>query len=166
MDPSHIVTGGGIDMGALAALQERPEPWTPGEARFWDDPHIATQMLAAHLDPGTPPASRPPKVVEASVAWIVDRLGLQSGDRLLDLGCGPGLYARRFASRRIRVTGIDISAGPIEHAKAHDPISTYRCADYRGLDDVDACSSQLMTGFHRRRRSAGNRRHSSEVTAG
>ena len=35
----------------LIELQEMPAPFTLGESLFWDDPHISSKMLAAHLDP-------------------------------------------------------------------------------------------------------------------
>ena len=34
----------------LIELQQKPEPFTPGEASFWDDPYISEQMLKAHTD--------------------------------------------------------------------------------------------------------------------
>jgi SAM-dependent methyltransferase len=59
---------------------------------------------------------------------------LRRGDTLIDLGCGPGLYAERFAARGVGVTGIDLSASSIAHAVASArtgglPID-YRVADY------------------------------------
>jgi len=35
----------------LLGLQQKPVPFTPGELLFWDEPHISTQMLDAHLNP-------------------------------------------------------------------------------------------------------------------
>lgn len=93
-------------------------------------------MLKAHLDPSTAAASRPPAQVDATVAWIVDRLGLQPGAALVDLGCGPGLYSRRFASLGLQVTGVDLSANSIEHAREQDPLSSYRCMDYLDFDET------------------------------
>lgn len=127
----QIVTAG-IDLAALAARCIRPPLFEPG-APFWDDPHIATEMLKAHLDPDTDAASRKPETIAQIVAWLVDALNLKPGDSLLDLGCGPGLYARQFAARGIRVTGVDLSANSIAYARAHDPASHYICADYRAL---------------------------------
>ncbi len=129
---------GRIQLDRLAELLQPPEPWAPGEPHFWDDPHISAQMLVAHLDPTTNAASRPPQVIDASVEWIVDRLGLRAGDSLIDLGCGPGLYTRRFAARGLQVTGIDLSARSVEHARSVDPHTTYRREDYLALDDRGA----------------------------
>lgn len=97
----------------------RPAPFsvytTP---EFWDDPHISAQMLALHLDPDAEAASRPHAFVDRSVAWLVDELELRPGDRVLDLGCGPGVYAHRLARRGVRVLGLDASRRSIEHARA------------------------------------------------
>jgi SAM-dependent methyltransferase len=41
---------------------------------------------------------------------------VKAGDRVLDLGCGPGLYASRLCERGMTVTGIDISPRSIEYA--------------------------------------------------
>lgn len=84
---------------------------------FWNDRHISQQMLAQHLDPHAPLASRTHAFVDRSVAWLISVLGLREGARLLDLGCGPGVYAERLARRGIDVTGIDVSERSIAHAR-------------------------------------------------
>jgi len=43
------------------------------------------------------------------IDFIVDALGLKPGNRVLDIGCGPGRHALELAHRGIRVHGIDIS---------------------------------------------------------
>ncbi len=73
-------------------------------------------MLATHLDPTIDLASRRPETIDRTVAWIVETLGLEPGDSVLDLGCGPGLYTQRFAQRGQRVSGVDYSRRSIEYA--------------------------------------------------
>lgn len=123
----------------LIQLQEKPAPFTPGEALFWDDPHISSQMLAAHLDPHTDAASRCPETIDRSVQWLIETLGLKPGDFILDLGCGPGLYASRFARAGLVVTGVDYSRRSIEYAKNDAGENRleirYRCRNYLELDD-------------------------------
>ena len=118
----------------LARALGRPEPFAPHDAPFWDDPYIGSQMLAAHLDPSTDAASRRPGAIRATVDHLVEALGLAPGSHLLDLGCGPGLYAMEFARRGLRVTGIDLSAGSVAHARqlaeADGVDIEYRVADY------------------------------------
>ncbi len=43
------------------------------------------------------------------VAFLLDALQLSSGDRLLDVGCGPGRHSLAFARAGVRAEGIDIS---------------------------------------------------------
>lgn len=122
----------------MPRLQDKPALFAPGEAHFWTDPHIAQQLLAAHLNPNTDAASRRPETIQRSVAWMVNTLGLQTGDRVLDLGCGPGLYATRLAQSGLLVTGVDISQNSIEYAIAsarqHSLDITYRCQNYLQLE--------------------------------
>lgn len=112
----------------------RPRPFEPHDAPFWDDPHISTQMLEAHLDTGTDAASRRPETIRATVEHLSVSLALGPGTRLLDLGCGPGLYAEQFAARGITVSGVDLSRRSIEHAREHARLAglgiEYRLADY------------------------------------
>jgi SAM-dependent methyltransferase len=135
----NLIDGGRLRLDILARLYRRPELFAPGEPLFWDDPHISQQMLQAHLDPASEAASRPPHVIDASAAWIVNHLGLRPGQRVLDLGCGPGLYAIRLAERGLRVTGVDISRRSIAFARQQAGqrglAIDYRCADFLTLDD-------------------------------
>ncbi len=48
------------------------------------------------------------------------------GQRILDLGTGTGVLARRFAQQRARVAGIDISAGQITEARRLEPAIDWR----------------------------------------
>lgn len=95
---------------------------------IWRDPHVQQQLLAAHLDDSTPAATRSPEAVDRTVALLLE--GLAPGARVLDLGCGPGIYARRLADRGLDVTGVDINAASVAYAREHDPGSRYVNADY------------------------------------
>ena len=123
----------------LIDLQKKPDPFTPGEPLFWDDPYISFQMLKAHLDPDTDAASRRPDVIDRSVAWLIQQLGLQPGDSILDLGCGPGLYASRFARAGLQVTGVDYSHRSIGYAINYSQENNleiaYRYQNYLELED-------------------------------
>ena len=128
-----------IPIAQLISLQNKPAPFTPGEPLFWDDPHISSQMLKVHLDAGTDAASRKPETIDRSVDWIIRTLGLTPGASLLDLGCGPGLYASRLAGAGFRVTGVDYSRRSIAYARTFATDNrldiTYRYQNYLDLDD-------------------------------
>lgn len=50
---------------------------------------------------------------------FTDFVGVESGDRVLDVGCGTGSLALSIAanSRVAKIVGIDFSAGFIEYAR-------------------------------------------------
>lgn len=104
--------------GRLANATERPEVWSRyTAATLWTDPHIATQMLQFHLNPDTDLASRNPEFVGRSLDWLVERFGVGEGTRVLDLGCGPGLYTTPLARTGASVTGVDFSENSLRHAR-------------------------------------------------
>lgn len=94
-----------------------PEKFEPNVHPFWDDAHISGKMLKAHLDPEFEGASRKQDFIAASVSWIGQIAPVNQYPRLLDLGCGPGLYAERLAGMGYRVTGLDFSRRSIDYAK-------------------------------------------------
>ncbi|GIQ71065.1 class I SAM-dependent methyltransferase [Xylanibacillus composti] len=51
------------------------------------------------------------------VDYLVARLALQPGQRLLDIGCGPGRHSLELARRGIHTVGVDISSGFIAFAQ-------------------------------------------------
>ena len=61
------------------------------------------------------------KGTEQEVAFLVDVLDLAPGQRVLDLGCGPGRHARALAARGIEVLGLDISQRFVDLAAADAP---------------------------------------------
>jgi SAM-dependent methyltransferase len=132
----------------LIQLQQKPEPFTPGEILFWDDPHISSQMLEAHLNPDLDAASRRPETIDRSVKWLIEILGLKSGASLLDLGCGPGLYASRFAQSGFRVTGVDYSRRSIEYATQYAYENNlniaYRYENYLELSDENLYDAAFL----------------------
>ncbi len=68
------------------------------------------------------------------VDHIVDALGLSAGDRVLDVGCGPGRHAYELASRGIAVHGVDISERFVEIANDGAPDgATFERMDARSL---------------------------------
>lgn len=137
-----------LDFAGLAPATRRPDPYAPGVALFWDDPHISQSMLKAHLDPAHDAASRRAATIEQTVAWLVEQLDLRAGADVLDLGCGPGLYAQRLAKRGMRVTGVDYSRSSIAYARDQAAASgldiEYRYQDYRELADRSAFDVAML----------------------
>jgi len=128
-----------LNIRELLRHQQKPVAFTPGETKFWTDPYIAKQLLKVHLDPSVDAASRPLETINKSVEWLIRILDLRINDSVLDLGCGPGLYASYLAQQGLNVTGVDYSQNSITYAtqKAReDGLGIeYRCQDYLQLQE-------------------------------
>ncbi len=137
-----------LALADLSRAIDRPELFAAGCEPFWDDPHISRQMLRAHLDQETGAASRNPEVVGAEVEHLSDFLNLRDETRVLDLGCGPGLYAERFARGGCSVTGIDCSRNSIRYARGRSQRLgldiEYELGDFCDLDARCAFDAVLI----------------------
>ncbi|MDY0108440.1 MAG: methyltransferase domain-containing protein [Candidatus Krumholzibacteria bacterium] len=110
---------------ALERLAERPRPprpWRDGRQLPWHEPDFSRRVLPVHHDPRTHMASRAPAVIAEHVAWLRELLTAEPqpngrARHLLDLGCGPGLYALPLARAGLRITGIDFSPAALTYAR-------------------------------------------------
>jgi SAM-dependent methyltransferase len=112
-----------------------PTPWSEGDNIPWHDPAFSKRMLKEHLSQEHSAASRIFEVVDQHVDWIHHRLLSGQPTRLLDLGCGPGLYSSRLAVLGHECHGIDYSPASIayaqEQASREDLACTYLLQDLR-----------------------------------
>lgn len=95
----------------------QPQPWVEGDKIPWNDPDFSERMLREHLSQDHDLASRRTETIERHVEWIHSHLLGGKPGKVLDLGCGPGLYASRLAKRGHHCLGIDFSPASIRHAK-------------------------------------------------
>lgn len=106
----------------------KPEVFRRSSCNIWTDPYIQQQMLQEHLNPESDGASRN----RASILKIIDFINshIRSSSRILDLGCGPGLYAELFRDMGHEVTGIDFNKASIDHASGRRKDIRYIQGDY------------------------------------
>ena len=105
---------------ALWRIYNRPDPpalWQGDGNLPWDDPDFSERMLREHLDERHGAATRQAAERAAQLDWFQEQLGLRPGSRVLDLTCGPGLYAVALAERGMHVTGVDFSPASIAYAR-------------------------------------------------
>ncbi len=117
-------------------MTARPAPWSTERSNIpWDDPDFSRRMLAEHLSQSHDAASRRFGLIDTQVAWIHETLLSGEPSRVLDLGCGPGLYTERLARLGHVCHGIDIGPASIAHAletaEREGLTCTYEAGDIR-----------------------------------
>ena len=99
----------------------------PVERDHWFEPlaeHLGAAYLRYSFTKGT----------ANEVAFLVEALGLTAGQRVLDVGCGPGRHAWALAERGVQVHGVDISQRFVDLAIAGAPPgATFERLDARRL---------------------------------
>jgi SAM-dependent methyltransferase len=120
---------------ALERINARPDVYSRyTAAALWNSPDISEMLLRFHLDGDVDLASRRAEFIADSLAWISSTFGLGPGAGVVDLGCGPGLYAHELARTGAHVTGVDFSERSIAYARERataDHLSIdYVLADY------------------------------------
>ncbi len=115
-----------------------PDPWSEGEKIPWSDPAFSVRMLKEHLSQEHDAASRRLPIIDRQVAWIHNHLLSNSPAKILDIGCGPGLYAHRLARLGHECVGIDFSPASIAYARQIADEKGLRCefveGDIRSVD--------------------------------
>lgn len=99
----------------------------PPGSDHWFEPiaeHLGSAYLRYSFTKGT----------VQEVDHVVAALGLRPGDRVLDVGCGPGRHSHELGRRGLTVVGIDISQRFVDLANAAGvPGTTFDRLDARAL---------------------------------
>ena len=74
-------------------------------------------------------------------------VGVHPGDRVLDIGCGTGVFLRVAADRGAAVSGLDASEALLEIARERVPTADLRVGEMQSLPWEDD-SFDLVTGFN------------------
>lgn len=106
-------------MNLLELVQRRPHPapWSEGDNIPWHEPAFSERMLREHLSQAHDAASRRSEIIQQHTDWIHDHVLHGKPSRILDLGCGPGLYCRELALRGHACVGVDYAPASIRHAR-------------------------------------------------
>lgn len=120
-----------------------PEPWVEGEKIPWHDAEFSKRMLKEHLSQAHNAASRRMELIDLHVDWISTTILSGRQSKILDLGCGPGLYTERLAKFGHSCVGIDYAPGSIAYARQQ--------ANEQGLDasyiEADVRNASFGKGY-------------------
>lgn len=120
------------------------------EERGWFN-KIASHLGRAYWAPDTGRVQAFTKGTEQEVAFLAEALGLEAGQRVLDVGCGPGRHALALARRGLDVVGVDLSddfvalardAAASEGLATHFEVLDVRDLAYHGEFDAVVCLCQ------------------------
>jgi len=122
----------------IANRQPHPEPWSEGDNIPWNEPEFSERMLKEHLSQEHDAASRRFEIIDRHVDWIHTYLLGGQAAQILDMACGPGLYAVRLARLGHTLTGIDFSPASIRYARELASAGNLACTFILGdLREVD-----------------------------
>jgi len=76
----------------------------------------------------------------------IKRLGIGSDQRVLDIGCGTGVFLHAAAERGARVVGFDAAEGLLSVARERVPQADLHCGDMERLPFGDG-GFDVVTGF-------------------
>ncbi len=121
--------------------------WTDGHKIPWDDPQFSGRMLREHLSQDHDLASRTVDVIAQQAAWLAQGLLGRGAGRVLDLGCGPGLYAPHLCQAGHAYRGIDFGPAAIAYAQRNftaDGQGEFMLCDVRQADFGEAHDLVMM----------------------
>jgi SAM-dependent methyltransferase len=128
-----------MNIEKLYDYAKKPKLYEPGNSVMWTDPYISKQLLECHINPDNDMASRSNDKIDLVIDWIESQATTKHMN-ILDLGCGPGLYAEKLAKKGHTVTGVDFSSSSIDYAKQvtekNKSNITYFCKNYLDIDFV------------------------------
>ncbi|HBT97503.1 MAG TPA: class I SAM-dependent methyltransferase [Desulfobulbaceae bacterium] len=124
------------------------EKYEQGSKIPWDDPDFSRRMLENHLSQDHDWASRRKDTIARHTAWVAGQLR-QQPSRVLDMGCGPGLYTQTLAELGHHCVGVDFSPASIAYARKQAADSgleiEYALCDIRNYENEQAFDCILMT---------------------
>jgi len=104
-----------MNIELIKKLSNKPHLYEKGSSVMWTDLYISKQLLELHINPDNDMASRSHVKIEKITNWILERTD-NPQMKILDLGCGPGLYAELLAKKGHSIVGVDYSENSIQYA--------------------------------------------------
>jgi len=109
-------------MDQLFKVLKTPSRFEASPNNIWTNEKISPFIFQSHFNDSVYGGSKNKNFVKNSVDFIHDVGKSHKCSKILDLGCGPGIYSIPLSKLGYDVTGIDISEKAIQHANnlAHE----------------------------------------------
>ena len=98
---------------------------------IWTDEYISKTLLKAQLDESTNAGSRKPENRKIIVDWINQKI--EPFSKIIDIGCGPGLYSYDLGKLGHSVLGIDFNKASYDFANKNKTVKQlvkYKYSNY------------------------------------
>lgn len=121
-------------MQKLLSIARHPEPFEPGTQEVWLHVDVADYVLQAHFDETIPGGSKESSFIDETVDFITQLAPVEKFKKVVDLGCGPGLYSRKLAMKGYAVVGVDFNKTSVDYA-INESVKHNLSIDYR-MEDI------------------------------
>ncbi|GIO25320.1 class I SAM-dependent methyltransferase [Oceanobacillus sp. J11TS1] len=126
-----------ITIEKILEIAKNPEPFEEGTQEIWLDPDRADLVLKSHFDENIPGGSKEREFIDQTVDFINKIAPVEKFKKVIDLGCGPGLYSQNLSIKGYDVVGIDFNENSIEYA-INEARKKGLSIDYRNEDITNA----------------------------
>lgn len=111
---------------------------------IWADEYISKELLKCYLNDFTDGASR--KLAKRNKILEFINNNIEKNSKILDLGCGPGLFAFELAKSGHNVLGIDFNIEAIKYANSNKKLKNieYRYENYLESNFTDKYDVAIM----------------------
>ena len=106
-----------MNLEKIFNLLDAKKAYMTSVGNIWTDPYIAKSMLSAHLNESHNAASYTVSNRMAICDLAESVTNISAGEKIVDFGCGPGLYCSELGKRGYVVTGIDQSVNSLDYAR-------------------------------------------------
>jgi len=86
-------------------------------------------------------------LTQAFIPYLLKAVGVKSGQRILDVACGPGYISEAARDRGAKVVGIDFSSEMVRLARERNPGIDFREGDAQLLDCADNSFDCVVMNF-------------------
>ncbi|QUX20066.1 class I SAM-dependent methyltransferase (plasmid) [Staphylococcus haemolyticus] len=133
-------------MNKLFNFMDNPSEFEDNGNNIWTESRISDIIFDSHFNPEVYGGSKGNVFINETISFIKTIAPINKYKKILDLGCGPGLYSLELSKMGYDVLGVDYSQKSIDYARKQNQITQmdtkYIVEDilkFRPSDRYDVC---------------------------